>query len=354
MPLHTLPPRRPALPCPAVPGQGVGDAAVPARGAGRGRAHAVRLRGAAAAARGGRKVGAQPGAAPGGWVQGAPVLVVGAVERVQPQVQAHAQNAPGIAATGTRTMAKPPPPPCARRTACARCTATCCAWRPPCTRRTAWSTSWCRVWAPSPTAPRSSAAVRPKALGGRWGGTACSAVAATARAGRAPQALALDAPWPRHGLHTRTRSLPRPTCPSPSRLPLAPSAEEIACIIEREGVAAVLQARSKPMAAVAALLKERDGATRAAALGAIEQAWAEEGDGVFKLLGRCADGLGYGRAGLLPAAEECVARESRVRRRRQSAQCSAAHPQPPLLVPPQTHACCAGWRRGSRTWCRRS
>lgn len=37
---------------------------------------------------------------------------------------------------------------------------------------------------------------------------------------------------------------------------------------------------------VAALLKERDGATRAAALGAIEQAWAEEGEGVWKLLGR--------------------------------------------------------------------
>lgn len=66
----------------------------------------------------------------------------------------------------------------------------------------------------------------------------------------------------------------------------APPAEEIACIIEREGSAPVLQARSKPLAAVAALLKERDGATRSAALGAIEQAWAEEGDAVFKLLGR--------------------------------------------------------------------
>ncbi|PRW20522.1 microtubule associated isoform A [Chlorella sorokiniana] len=62
--------------------------------------------------------------------------------------------------------------------------------------------------------------------------------------------------------------------------------EEIGCIIEREGMAPVLQARSKPMPAVAALLKERDGATRAAALRAIEQAWAEEGDGVWKLLGR--------------------------------------------------------------------
>lgn len=37
---------------------------------------------------------------------------------------------------------------------------------------------------------------------------------------------------------------------------------------------------------VAALLKERDGATRSAALSTIEQAWAEEGDGVWKLLGR--------------------------------------------------------------------
>ncbi|KAL4424717.1 hypothetical protein ABPG77_000060 [Micractinium sp. CCAP 211/92] len=64
--------------------------------------------------------------------------------------------------------------------------------------------------------------------------------------------------------------------------------EEIAAIIEREGIAPIHGARCKPapMAAIAALLKERDGATRAAALGAIEQAWAEEGEGVFKLLGR--------------------------------------------------------------------
>lgn len=62
--------------------------------------------------------------------------------------------------------------------------------------------------------------------------------------------------------------------------------EEIGCIIEREGMAPVLHARSKPMPAVAALLKERDGATRSAALSTIEQAWAEEGEGVWKLLGR--------------------------------------------------------------------
>lgn len=66
------------------------------------------------------------------------------------------------------------------------------------------------------------------------------------------------------------------------------AAEEIAAIIEREGIAPIYGARCKPapMAAIAALLKERDGATRAAALAAIEQAWAEEGEGVFKLLGR--------------------------------------------------------------------
>ena len=34
------------------------------------------------------------------------------------------------------------------------------------------------------------------------------------------------------------------------------------------------------------LLPERDGATRAAALGTIEMAWVEEGDNIWKLLGR--------------------------------------------------------------------
>lgn len=75
--------------------------------------------------------------------------------------------------------------------------------------------------------------------------------------------------------------------PSPRRAPNA-ATEEISAIIEREGMAPIHGARCKPapMVAIAALLKERDGATRAAALGAIEQAWAEEGEGVFKLLGR--------------------------------------------------------------------
>jgi hypothetical protein len=50
----------------------------------------------------------------------------------------------------------------------------------------------------------------------------------------------------------------------------------------------LLGARSRPLQALAAALKERDGATRAAALLAIEAAWVEEGEGVWKLLGRWA------------------------------------------------------------------
>ncbi len=65
-----------------------------------------------------------------------------------------------------------------------------------------------------------------------------------------------------------------------------PHAEEIGCIIEREGIAPVLAAKSKPLTAVAGMLKERDGGTRTAALLAIEAAWVEEGEGVWKLLGR--------------------------------------------------------------------
>jgi hypothetical protein len=69
-------------------------------------------------------------------------------------------------------------------------------------------------------------------------------------------------------------------------VPLWAPAEEIAAIIERDGMAPALASKAKPLAAVAGLLKERDGATRTAALLAIEQAWAEEGDNVWKLLGR--------------------------------------------------------------------
>lgn len=63
--------------------------------------------------------------------------------------------------------------------------------------------------------------------------------------------------------------------------------EELGCIIEREGIAPLLACKAKPMAGVAALLTERDGATRAAALATIELAWVEEGDNVWKLFGRC-------------------------------------------------------------------
>ena len=62
--------------------------------------------------------------------------------------------------------------------------------------------------------------------------------------------------------------------------------EELAAIIDREGTAPILASRAKPMAAVAALLKERDGATRTAALLAIEAAWLQEGEAVWRLLGR--------------------------------------------------------------------
>ena len=116
---------------------------------------------------------------------------------------------------------------------------------------------------PRAIAPRSSAAVRP----GRGAG--------------GPEAAAL--------LPARRHATPPPRLPSHAVPPaLPPPAEEIACIIEREGMAPVLGAKSRPMGAVAGLLKERDGATRTAALGAIEQAWAEEGEAVWKLLGRWA------------------------------------------------------------------
>ena len=62
--------------------------------------------------------------------------------------------------------------------------------------------------------------------------------------------------------------------------------EEIGCIIEREGMEPIHASRARPVQAVAGLLKERDGATRAAALAAIEQAWVEESDEIWKLLGR--------------------------------------------------------------------
>ncbi|KAL4854812.1 hypothetical protein ACK3TF_004509 [Chlorella vulgaris] len=64
------------------------------------------------------------------------------------------------------------------------------------------------------------------------------------------------------------------------------SCEELACIVEREGMAPLAAAKSKPLQAVAAMLKDRDGATRTAALLAIEMAWVEEGEGVWKMLGR--------------------------------------------------------------------
>jgi hypothetical protein len=51
-------------------------------------------------------------------------------------------------------------------------------------------------------------------------------------------------------------------------------------------MAPLAAAKSKPLQAVAAMLKDRDGATRTAALLAIEMAWVEEGEGVWKMLGR--------------------------------------------------------------------
>ena len=73
-----------------------------------------------------------------------------------------------------------------RRTACGRCTATCCASPRRCTPRPVSSTTWCRAWPARATAPRSSAAVRrvlscavcAALWGGRKGGkTQCGAVA---------------------------------------------------------------------------------------------------------------------------------------------------------------------------------
>lgn len=62
--------------------------------------------------------------------------------------------------------------------------------------------------------------------------------------------------------------------------------EFISELIEKEGSGPLLAARSKPMHAVAALLKERDGNIRSAALSCIEVVWVEENtEGLYKLLG---------------------------------------------------------------------
>lgn len=63
--------------------------------------------------------------------------------------------------------------------------------------------------------------------------------------------------------------------------------EEIASILEDEGGEALVACRAKPVQALGALLKERDGSVRAAALTALEAVWAHEGaDYLWKALGR--------------------------------------------------------------------
>jgi cytoskeleton-associated protein 5 len=63
--------------------------------------------------------------------------------------------------------------------------------------------------------------------------------------------------------------------------------DAMAAVVESDGVSALTSSKSKPMAAIAATLKERDGTLRTAALGVIEEVWAQEGaDTLWRLLGR--------------------------------------------------------------------
>jgi cytoskeleton-associated protein 5 len=63
--------------------------------------------------------------------------------------------------------------------------------------------------------------------------------------------------------------------------------DAIAAIVERDGVSVLTTSKAKPMLSIASTLKERDGTLRTAALGVIEEVWAQEGpDTVWKLLGR--------------------------------------------------------------------
>ncbi|KFM25421.1 Protein MOR1 [Auxenochlorella protothecoides] len=63
-------------------------------------------------------------------------------------------------------------------------------------------------------------------------------------------------------------------------------AEFLAERLDLDGAGPALASRSKPISAVAALLKDRDGATRTAALTVIEAVWVAEGDEVWRHLGR--------------------------------------------------------------------
>ncbi len=63
--------------------------------------------------------------------------------------------------------------------------------------------------------------------------------------------------------------------------------DAMAAVVETDGVSVLSASKAKPMAAIAATLKERDGTLRTAALGVIEAVWAQEGaDCLWRLLGR--------------------------------------------------------------------
>jgi len=63
--------------------------------------------------------------------------------------------------------------------------------------------------------------------------------------------------------------------------------DAIAAITETDGVSVLTASKAKPMLSIASTLKERDGSLRTAALGVIEEVWAQEGaDTLWKLVGR--------------------------------------------------------------------
>lgn len=63
--------------------------------------------------------------------------------------------------------------------------------------------------------------------------------------------------------------------------------DAMAAVVEKDGVPVLTASKSKPMLSIASTLKERDGTLRTAALGVIEEVWAQEGaDTLWKLLGK--------------------------------------------------------------------
>ena len=163
--------------------------------------------------------------------------------------------------------------------------------------------AFCRAWAPRTTAPRSSAARR----WGRWSSARASAPCWAAgpshsrhwrRCGGAGRGGGDRARWQPEGRERFALQAGN----EPDAGWGAPATEMRRCAFQRGGsggrptaqpappcAPTHLPARrlpSWPRPATLQLLPERDGATRAAALGAIELAWVELGEDVWRHLGR--------------------------------------------------------------------